>query len=320
MPEELSAHLKALRHAAGLSLEDVCQATKIQARFVRALEEGRWSELPSNTHLRAFSVALAKACGADGAATADAVQAVLGASAPAKAPHSFDTPAPRPVPAVSAGEAPRQGSPALGGGLPRLAADGPALAPVAPASSLAAASARLRSLPLAGLLALLAAAGALSFSAAWGMDQWRLHRAQALLNPAAPPPIPGAPAGAAAAAAGPATAPAAAATAAAEAAQALPATGLTLRARRPCWLVLEVDGQRLPTVTMKDGDKLNWSVRQRAVLLAGNVGALRVWWHGDNLGYLGELDHRANAIIFEPGHEPRFDKSAALKLPPGVME
>ena len=37
------------------------------------------------------------------------------------------------------------------------------------------------------------------------------------------------------------------------------ATRQTLRARRPCWLVLEIDGQRLPTVTMKDGDKLNWS-------------------------------------------------------------
>ncbi|HTB35079.1 MAG TPA: hypothetical protein VK842_09465, partial [bacterium] len=77
---------------------------------------------------------------------------------------------------------------------------------------------------------------------------------------------------------------------------------------------------RLPTVTLKDGDKLNWSVHQKAVLLAGNVGALRVWWNGDNFGYLGELGHRANAIVFEGGHSPHVDKTAALKLPPGVPE
>jgi hypothetical protein len=107
---------------------------------------------------------------------------------------------------------------------------------------------------------------------------------------------------------------------AAEQAGGVIATRLTLRARRPCWLVLEIDGQRLPTVTLKDGDKFNWSVHQKAVLLAGNVGALRVWWNGDNFGYLGELGHRANAIVFEGGHAPRYDKTAALKLPPGVPE
>ena len=315
MPDDLSAHLKALREAAGLSLEDVCQATKIQARFVRALEEGRWSELPSNTHLRAFSVAMAQACGADGKATAAQVQALLGASSPAKPPRGFDTPAPRPA-ASMALPAP---SP-LGGGLPRLAADGPAL-PAAPASSLAAASARLRSLPLAALLGLLAMAGALSYSAAWGMEQWRSRRAQSLLNAEAAPAaaVPGAAANPSVPASAAAVAGSLADAAGAEAAPA-PAIGLTLRARRPCWLVLEIDGQRLPTVTMKDGDKLNWGVHQRAVMLAGNVGALRVWWRGDNLGYLGELGHRSNAIVFDPGREPRYDKAAALKLPPGVVD
>lgn len=302
MPDELSQHLRSLRQAAGISQAEVCQATKIQARFVRALEDGQWSELPSNTHLRAFAVAMAKACGADGVATAALVQALLGASAPAKAARSFDTPAPRPSEAlVPTG---------LGGGLPRLAMDGPLAPSEPPATSLAAASARLRSLPLAALLGLLAVAGALSYSAAWGMEQWRKHGTQVLLSPPAAateaPPLLAAPSALSAAVATQ-TAP-------------VPATGLTLRARRPCWLVLQIDGQRLPTVTMKDGDKLNWEVRQRAVLLAGNVGALRVWWRGDNLGYLGELGHRANALVFEPGHPPRYDKTAALKLPPGVVD
>jgi hypothetical protein len=85
-------------------------------------------------------------------------------------------------------------------------------------------------------------------------------------------------------------------------------------------LVLELDGQRLPTMTLQDGDKLNWSVSRRAVLLAGNVGALRIWWQGENLGYLGELGQRANALVFEPGKAPRLDPSSALKLPAGIPE
>jgi hypothetical protein len=95
---------------------------------------------------------------------------------------------------------------------------------------------------------------------------------------------------------------------------------MTLRARRACWLVLELDGERLPTITMQDGDKLRWTVAKKARLLAGNVGALRVWWMHDNWGYLGELGQRANAIIFEPGKAPRLDRSQALSLPPGVPE
>ncbi|MGH7443218.1 MAG: helix-turn-helix domain-containing protein, partial [bacterium] len=64
--ETLNGYLTGLRLGSGLSVEVVCQRTKIQARFVAALEAGRWGEVPSNTHVRAFSVAIAKACGADG--------------------------------------------------------------------------------------------------------------------------------------------------------------------------------------------------------------------------------------------------------------
>jgi hypothetical protein len=311
-PQTLASYLSGLRADAGMTVEQVCHATKIQARYIQALEQGRYGDLPSNTHLRAFALAAAKACGGGEAGAAALVEALLHASAPLTPSRGFDSPAPRPAAPV-APIPPAASGPA--GALPRLAAAGPALE--APASGLAAASARLRGLPLMALLGLLALAGLLSYGAAWGMDQWRLHRDHAAL------------AAAAAALALPASASALSPTAAAaplaqaaDASQAggVAATRLTLRARRPCWLVLEIDGQRLPTVTLKDGDKLNWSVHQKAVLLAGNVGALRVWWNGDNFGYLGELGHRANAIVFEGGHTPRYDKAAALKLPPGVPE
>lgn len=322
-----------------MSVEQVCAQTKIQARFVEALEAGRWSEIPSNTHLRAFSLALCKACGGDPGRAAALVQRLLAATAPVGSPapggRGFDTlpPAPslmRPAP-----------GPKRSGGAAVLAAVGPALEAdeTARPSTMASASARLRSLPLTVLLSLLALAGTLSYGAAWAVEHWRQHTVALALDSQATAPVPPdstgpAPANPAqppaaaresdadASAPGPSAAPAAGSVAAAQsqAPPAAPGVGLTLRARRPCWLVLSIDGKRLPTITMQDGDKLNWSVTQRAVLLAGNVGALRVWWQGDNDGYLGELGQRANAIVFEPGKAPRFEKSAALSLPAGIPQ
>ena len=330
--EALDAYLSELRRSAKLSVEQVCLRTKIQARYVAALEAGRWGEVPSNTHLRAFSLAMAKACGGDEALAAALVRRVLAAIAPvsdaAAGTRGFDTPSPAPFVA----QAPLAAVPAQGG-RPALVAAGPAqaLGPQIRTSSVAAASARLRSLPLAVLLSLLALAGTLSYAAAWSVEHWRQRSDSTAMDTQAPVEAPAqaspAPAGTGAATASAgreaATAPAvqpAAAVAQERSAPASPAAGLTLRARRACWLVLEVDGRRLPTVTMQDGDKLNWSVTQRAVLLAGNVGALRIWWQGDNQGYLGDLGQRANAVVFEPGKPPRIDKSAALKLPAGVPE
>lgn len=330
----LDTYLSDLRAQAKLSLAQVCERTKIQARFVEALEAGRYGEVPSNTHLRAFSLALAQACRGDAELTTLLVRRVLAASAPAgDAPRSFDTPAPAPIvvkqaPAPARPVTERQPE----GPAPRLAAEGPTLAVAAeegPARGLAAASARLRSLPLTALLGLLAVAGALSYGASVGLERWKARSAARAAVEAADgiDPISGkavdpAPAkgdGMKAAATEPAGA-AAAVSAPADAAPAPVPGELILRARRDCWLVLDIDGKRLPTVTLHDGDKLRWPVENRAKLLAGNVGALRVWWRGDNLGYLGELGVRANALVFERGKAPRYDKDSALPLPAGVPE
>jgi hypothetical protein len=324
--EVLDSYLSDLRRSAKLSVEQVCLRTKIQARFVVALEDGRWSEVPSNTHLRAFSLALAKVCGGDEDHAASLVRRLLAATAPVPdletGPRGFDTPAPAPAVAqeplaARAFSAPRAA----------LASAGvsPALDSSVKASSLLAASARLRSLPLSMLLSLLALAGTLSYGAAWSVEHWRQREVSAILGSVSPlgAPVPAAEASASAPSAGVGSAAAAlpGAQAALSAADAsAPLAGLTLRARRACWLVLEIDGKRLPTITMQDGDKLNWGVSQRATLLAGNVGALRVWWQGDNDGYLGELDQRANALVFERGKQPRLDPSAALALPVGIPQ
>ncbi|MES2201950.1 MAG: RodZ domain-containing protein [candidate division FCPU426 bacterium] len=93
---------------------------------------------------------------------------------------------------------------------------------------------------------------------------------------------------------------------------------LSLRSRRTCWVVLEIDGKRLPTLTLEPNKRERFKVQSRAVMLAGNIGAVRVWWNGENIGYFGELGERMNGIVFEAGKAWRKDPSADLALPPGV--
>ena len=101
--EALETYLQDLRRSASLSVAQVCERTKIQARYVEALEAGRFGEVPSNTHLRAFSLSIAQACGGDAERCALLVRRVLAASAPTAAtPRSFDTPAPAPAEATQA--------------------------------------------------------------------------------------------------------------------------------------------------------------------------------------------------------------------------
>jgi Helix-turn-helix domain len=327
--EVLNLYLSDLRRSAKLGVDQVCMRTKIQPRYVEAIEAGHWGEVPSNTHLRAFSLAMAKACGGDEAHTAGLVRRLLSVTAPVAAAETggrgFDTPAPAPSLSV---EPPK--SAAFQGSQPAFASAGqaPSLGASLGSSSLVAASERLRSLPLSVLLTLLALAGTLSYGAAWSVEHWRQREISEVLgsqaSAEATAPANAAPSQAAqnSVPGSASSAPSAGVQSAAEgsAAPAGNMLGLTLRARRACWLVLAIDGRRLPTITMQDGDKFNWNVSQRAVLLAGNLGALRVWWQGDNLGYLGDLDQRANAMVFERGHAPRLDPSAALDLPVGIPQ
>lgn len=95
---------------------------------------------------------------------------------------------------------------------------------------------------------------------------------------------------------------------------------LSLRAKRPTWVVLQIDGERLPTITLERDVKRTWKFRQKAVMLAGNIGAVRVWWRGENLGYFGALGERMNGVVFEPGQPWRREAEAELALPAGVPE
>ena len=92
--QTLADYLGGLRADAGMTVEQVCHATKIQVRYIQALEQGRYGDLPSNTHLRAFALAAAKACGGGEAQAAALVETLLSASAPLKPGRGFDSPRP----------------------------------------------------------------------------------------------------------------------------------------------------------------------------------------------------------------------------------
>ena len=326
--QALNSYLLKMRKDSGLSVDKVCELTKIQSRFVLALEEGRYGELPSNTHLRAFSLAMTQAYGGDAEHTALLVRRVLTAVA---APGAVAVPsakelAVRPLPPVPLSQAPSAQAGANAKAAPlasvAVAPSSPRVSEVAVEAAEAAegfvagASQRLKGLPWQALSILVGGAIVLSWAVTVGIDHWQ-HRADYSAAVQATPIESSVPLNSTTEKNGPGSA-----TALSQAAEtpALPSTPLVLRARRSCWLVLQIDGQRLPTITMQEGDKLTWAVKQKAVLLAGNIGALRVWWRGDNLAYLGELGSRANGLLFEPGKAVRVDKSSNLTLPAGVPE
>lgn len=342
--EALDQYLAKLRREAGLSIPQVCERTKIQGRYVSALEEGRFGELPSNTHLRAFSLAIAQACGGDEERAALLVRRVLTATGalPPEPGIGIVSNAMPEAPLASAQIPAAPTSKPFIAPAPAVRRTEPMARPVAAAAVVAVpqtaerareavadaaeglvqnASQKLKALPWQALLGLALGAALLSGCLLWGVHAWQARSlalstssGQAQVAPLDAKGAKAVPAATTANAAAPAV------SAAAEGLVAAPATQLALRARRPCWLVLQIDGQKLPTVTLEEGEKRSWPVTQKAVLLAGNVGALRVWWRGDNLGYLGELSQRQNGLTFEAGKAFRVDHGHDLALPAGVPE
>lgn len=62
---ELGQHLKEAREQKGISLDDLQQTTKIQKRYLIAIEEGRFDSLPGIFYARAFIKTYAEAIGLD---------------------------------------------------------------------------------------------------------------------------------------------------------------------------------------------------------------------------------------------------------------
>lgn len=63
--ETVGEYLKRVRNACGYSLEDISHATKINQRYLKAIEEDDFSKLPGETFIRGFMLSYAKFLGID---------------------------------------------------------------------------------------------------------------------------------------------------------------------------------------------------------------------------------------------------------------
>jgi len=63
---EIGATLQSARTRAGLDISDIEAETKIRAKYLRALEQEEWDQLPGTTYVRSFLRTYADALGLDG--------------------------------------------------------------------------------------------------------------------------------------------------------------------------------------------------------------------------------------------------------------
>ena len=61
----LGSYLREIRERQGLTLEEIAAETKINCRFLRAIEEEAWEELPAEVYLIGYLRAYAEAVGLD---------------------------------------------------------------------------------------------------------------------------------------------------------------------------------------------------------------------------------------------------------------
>jgi len=235
-----------------LSLEAVEAETHVRRRFLQAIEEERWEELPGAVYGRGFVRLYAQAVGLD----------------PRLAVEQFDH--------VWFRSIARQPRPTLAGGSGWWAMPDPLLRALEPA----------RRLRTAGLLALVVAAVAVT--GAWLLSRSARPPEQA----ASPPPSALAPArepatdgsGAAESFAAP-PAPQEPAQPQAPAQQA--GVVLVVRVRDRCWIEVDVDGQRVFRRTATAGEVLRWQARQQLRIRLGRAEAVDLELNGRPLGPAG---------------------------------
>jgi cytoskeletal protein RodZ len=285
--QRLGALLKQAREAAGLSLQAVSDQTKIQPRLLEALERGDLRDLPSPAHGRGFVRNVARACSAPEAQALALFDESLGALRAAALPQPMAAPVPKAVAKPAAAKAKgKQPLPDARAGFWRLAA-----------------FVALGVLLLLGLLSL-----------AW-------QRSAAAKAPAAAPSQSASldkPSSPAIAASDKAVGKVPASAESAALSGAKGAEELVLRGKKATWVSLLVDGQALPLVALAHGEKRHFQVQARAVALLGDASAVRVWWRGENLGYLGSKPGPLNGLVFEHGMKWHKDSAQDLAQPEGA--
>ncbi len=94
---ELGEYLKQMRESRGVSLEEVARATKVNIRYLSALEEGQYDLLPPDVYVRGFLRAYAEYLGID----PEELYARYDAGKPKKRGGIFSRREPQPVPTTT---------------------------------------------------------------------------------------------------------------------------------------------------------------------------------------------------------------------------
>lgn len=92
--------------------------------------------------------------------------------------------------------------------------------------------------------------------------------------------------------------------------------GIHLRARatQPCWLQATLDDITVQDVILQPGDTLSWNAAERAELFIGNAGGLELSMDGQALGVLGPENRPVTIVITPEGiQSQRLGKAMAMK-------
>lgn len=96
MDQSVGNKLREARNRRKLSLEEIEEATKIRCRYLRAIENDEWDQLPADTYARAFIRTYGSFLGLDGERLAEEQRQARGAARPGEQLPRVD-PRPRPV-------------------------------------------------------------------------------------------------------------------------------------------------------------------------------------------------------------------------------
>ena len=256
--------LKQQREQCGITLEEISQSTKISNRFLRALEEDRFEQLPGGIFNKGFIRAYARSVGLDEEETVAGYLEATGAG-PEKPEAPIVLPETRP-------EAP-------GGGSAEL-----------PWGALA--------------LVLLIAAVALAIWGVHGRQTTTRSQATAPVSPSVPPPEKPALAAAAsssktAAIEKPTKILVAASNQALTSNSAFgQAINLQIRLRRDSWMSIVADGNQLTHGTLLAESQRSVHATKQIVVRAGNIGAIDFEFNGTKLPAQGQ-DGEAKTLIFD---------------------
>jgi cytoskeleton protein RodZ len=299
--ESLGARLKREREKRKITLEEISLSTKIGTRFLIAIEEEHFDQLPGGIFNKGFVKAYARAVGVDEAEAVAEYELVSGASLPESLPETS------PVTAVPAVSTPAFSSEDSDEGLSRIPWGWFAVALLILAFGLAVWGflSREKSAKPNLIPSVVAAGGNSSGAVPAALAQTTVaQRAVAPTAPATPAPR--------VSSASPQSLEAkpvigglqAAAPTSPDPAPGAGAFLVQIKAREDSWVAISADGRQIMKATLPASGEKSIAARQQIVIKTGNAGALDISFNGKKLPTQG-ANNQVKTITFDPNGPKR---------------